>query len=428
MARENEQGQNELCAYVVAEGELTIAQLRGELAQTLPSYMIPAHFVQLEQLPLTPNGKIDRKALPAPDGKLSTGAVYVAPRNEAEQALAEIWQALLKAERVGVHDNFFDLGGDSIKAIQVMSRLQARGMKLEMKHLFRFPALEDAARQITEAVTSASQETVEGEVALTPIQRWFFEASFTDAHHWNQSVMLHSDSGFDERIVRDVWTKLTGHHDALRTVYRSEAEGVTAWNRGLQAEGFTLTVMDLTEESDPAPRVEEEATRVQSSLNLSEGPLVGLGLFRTAEGDHLLIAIHHLVVDGVSWRILLEDFAQGYAQAAQGEAIMLPEKTTSYQAWSQGLQEYAQSKGLSREREYWSRMEELQLQPLPQDGIVNERLVGEMTSVSVELTEEETTRLVKEGPACISDRDQRYAADGAWESARRMERPEASGR
>ena len=130
--------------------------------------------------------------------------------------------------------------------------------------------------------------------------------------------------------------------------------------------------MDLTEESDPASRVEEEATRVQSSLNLSEGPLVGLGLFRTAEGDHLLIAIHHLVVDGVSWRILLEDFAQGYAQAEQGEAIMLPEKTTSYQAWSTGLQQYAQSKGLSRERDYWSRMEELQLKPLPQDGIVSD--------------------------------------------------------
>ena len=100
----------------------------------------------------------------------------------------------------------------------------------------------------------------------------------------------------------------------------------------------------------------------------------------------------------MSWRILLEDFAQGYAQAKQGEAIVLPEKTTSYQAWSTELQKYAQSKGLSREREYRSRMEELRLQPLPQDGIVNERLVGEMTSVSVELTKKRLTRLVKEAP------------------------------
>ena len=276
MAHENEQGQNELCAYVVAEGELTIAQLRGELSQTLPSYMIPAHFVQLEKLPLTPNGKIDRKALPAPDGKLSTGVAFVAPRNETEQALAEIWQALLKAERVGVYDNFFDLGGDSIKAIQVMSRLHARGLKLEMRQLFQFPILGEAALQIRVAETRASQEPVEGEVGLIPIQRWFFEAAFRDAHHWNQSVMLHSDSGFDERIVRDVWTKLTGHHDALRTVYRNEAGGVMAWNRGLQEEGFRLTVMDLTEESDPAPRVEAgsdaSAKQPESQRRSASGP------------------------------------------------------------------------------------------------------------------------------------------------------------
>ena len=177
-ARENEQGQNELIAYMVAEEELTVAQLREALSQALPSYMIPAHFVQLEQLPLTPNGKIDRKALPLPDGKLSTGVVYVAPRNETEQALAEIWQGLLKAERVGVHDNFFELGGDSIKAIQVMSRLQARGWKLEMKHLFQHPTLAEAAKQIRAVGIQVSQEPVEGEVGLIPIQHWFFEQSF----------------------------------------------------------------------------------------------------------------------------------------------------------------------------------------------------------------------------------------------------------
>ena len=123
LARENEQGQNELCAYVVAEEELTVSQLRGTLAQTLPSYMIPAYFVQLEQLPLTPNGKIDRKALPAPDGKLSTGFVYVAPRSETEQSLAEIWQELLGAAQVGAQDNFFDLGGHSLRAMTLVSRI-----------------------------------------------------------------------------------------------------------------------------------------------------------------------------------------------------------------------------------------------------------------------------------------------------------------
>ena len=120
-------------------------------------------------------------------------------------------------------------------------------------------------------------------MGLIPIQRWFFEQSFEEAHHWNQSVMLHSENGFDESLVREVWAKLIEHHDALRTVYRNEAHSVKGWNRGSKEEAFRLTVLDLTAESDPASRIEEEATKVQQSLHLSEGPLVGLGLFRTAK-------------------------------------------------------------------------------------------------------------------------------------------------
>ena len=156
MARENEQGQNELCAYVVAEGELTIAQLRGELAQTLPSYMIPAHFVQLEKLPLTPNGKIDRKALPAPDGKLSTGVAYVAPRSETEQALAEIWQELLGAAQVGAQDNFFDLGGHSLRAMTLVSRIhQQFEVEVSLRDVFGHPTLEGLAAVIAAQAKSA---------------------------------------------------------------------------------------------------------------------------------------------------------------------------------------------------------------------------------------------------------------------------------
>ena len=156
MARENEQGQNELCAYVVAEGEQTVAQFRGELAQTLPSYMIPAHFVQLEKLPLTPNGKIDRKALPAPDGKLSTGVAYVAPRSETEQALAEIWQEILGAAQVGVQDNFFDLGGHSLRAMTLVSHIhQQFEVEVSLRDVFGHPTLEALATVIAGQEKSA---------------------------------------------------------------------------------------------------------------------------------------------------------------------------------------------------------------------------------------------------------------------------------
>ena len=156
VARANEQGQHELCAYVVAENELTVAQIRGELTKTLPSYMIPSHVMQLDKLPLTPNGKIDRKALPAPEGKLSSGVDYVAPRNETEQRLAEIWQAILHVTEVGVHDHFFDLGGHSLRAMTLVSQIHRQfEVVVSLRDVFQHPTLEAMAKIIASSETSA---------------------------------------------------------------------------------------------------------------------------------------------------------------------------------------------------------------------------------------------------------------------------------
>ncbi|MCP3810730.1 phosphopantetheine-binding protein, partial [Paenibacillus sp. Lou8.1] len=139
MARTDETGQTQLVAYYVASQELGAGELRQELGQELPSYMVPSYFIWLEQMPLTPNGKIDRKSLPAPEGGLQSGADYAAPRTVTERALVAIWQSVLGVPIVGILDNFFDLGGDSIKAIQIVSRAFQAGYKLDMKDLFRYP-------------------------------------------------------------------------------------------------------------------------------------------------------------------------------------------------------------------------------------------------------------------------------------------------
>ncbi|MFS8215895.1 phosphopantetheine-binding protein, partial [Paenibacillus sp. S29] len=139
MARTDETGQTQLVAYYVASQELGVGELRQELGQELPSYMVPSYFIWLEQMPLTPNGKIDRKSLPAPEGSLQSGADYAAPRTVTERALVAIWQSVLGVPTVGILDNFFDLGGDSIKAIQIVSRAFQAGYKLDMKDLFRYP-------------------------------------------------------------------------------------------------------------------------------------------------------------------------------------------------------------------------------------------------------------------------------------------------
>ncbi|MDY8120904.1 amino acid adenylation domain-containing protein, partial [Paenibacillus polymyxa] len=395
IAREGKSGQ-ELCAYLVAGRPLTLGELRSALAQKLPNYMIPAHFVQLSRMPLTPNDKIDRKALPAPEGNALTGGAYVAPRNEAERTLADVWQAVLNADRVGVTDHFFELGGDSIKSIQVSSRLHQAGYKLEIRDLFKYPTISQLSLHVKPIGRTIDQGEITGETALTPIQHWFFESSFADPHHFNQSVMLYRKERFDEETVRQVLQKLAEHHDALRMVFRKTEQGFSARTRAIQEGGlFTLDVFDFKDAENTAQAVEAKATDIQAGIDLENGPLVKAGLFRCADGDHLLLAVHHAVVDGVSWRILMEDFALGYEQAGKSEEIRFPAKTDAYRTWSEQLAAYAQSPEMAKERAYWQAVEQIAVPAVPKDLEADVTTQQDSESLFVRLTPEETELLLK---------------------------------
>ncbi|MGQ3482117.1 amino acid adenylation domain-containing protein, partial [Paenibacillus sp. TY11] len=371
--------------------------------EKLPHYMVPSYFVQLESMPLTPNGKIDRKALPAPEGSLQSEGDYIEPRTALEQMLVSVWQSVLGTKRVGILDNFFDLGGDSIKAIQVSSRLLQAGYKLEMKDLFQYPSVSLLSGHVHKVSRTVDQQVVSGAVQLTPIQQWFFGLSSAEPHYFNQSVMLYRAQGFDGTALRQTVVKITEHHDALRTVFRQTEQGYEAWNRGLnEGELYSLDIVDLTNVADPEvmmTAMEAKANAIQSSIRLDEGPLLKLGLFHCADGDHLLIAVHHLVVDGISWRIVFEDFATGYEQAVQGEAIRLPYKTDSFSAWAECLSRYANSPAMESEREYWQNLAQTELASLPKD---HERAEGQHSllrdseTVTVAWSEQETRLLLQE--------------------------------
>ncbi len=234
MALDDEQGQKFLCAYLLLDQDLTVTELRAHASEDLPAYMIPSHYVRLEQMPMTSNGKVDRKALQKPEGGLKTGAEYIAPRNELEEKLVHIWQEVLGSDRIGIRDNFFDLGGDSIKGIQVASRLFNHGLQLEMKDLFRYPSIEELSGLVALVKRQISQETVTGEVRLTPIQQWFFDQRFANQHHWNQSVMLLKSDGFDSLALEKALQDLVQHHDALRMVYDEKDGRILQFNRGLE--------------------------------------------------------------------------------------------------------------------------------------------------------------------------------------------------
>ncbi|MFD2413389.1 amino acid adenylation domain-containing protein, partial [Paenibacillus rhizoplanae] len=397
IARKDEQGEAYLCAYVVSVEAFEASELRSYLKRSLPEYMVPPYLVEVERIPLTANGKVDRKALPEPQGLVQAGNEYIAPRSETEAKLAAIWQNVLGlSQPVGIRDNFFEQGGDSIKAIQIVSRLGSEGLKLVVRDMFTHPTIEEVSRYIQTKLQAAAEEAaVEGEVALSPIQHWFFEQDFSQSHHWNQAMMLYHPDGFREAIVEEVVVKLTEHHDALRMVYKQDTGKIVQMNRGTEDQAFRLQVFDVSGEADVSAAVERKATQVQQAMNLETGPLMQLGLFRTGSGDHLLIAIHHLVVDGVSWRILLEDFAAGYEQRLHGEPVALPGKTHSYRTWSGRIGNYAQSRKLLREAAYWRQEEGAKVKPLPKDGESGGvRTIGSSTSLAISLSETETKNLL----------------------------------
>ncbi|PPA82420.1 non-ribosomal peptide synthetase [Brevibacillus laterosporus] len=397
LARQDEQGQSYLCAYLVVTDDWTVAELRKHIGKTLPDYMIPAYFIELEEFPLTPSGKVNKKALPEPDGQIQTGVEYVEATTEVQKILVEVWQEVLRVERIGIYDNFFELGGDSIKAIQITARLRRYHRKLEISHLFKHPTIAELAPWIQTSQALIEQGTVEGEVMLTPIQKAFFEENQEQPHHFNQDSLLYSSNGWNQDAIEKVFEKLTEHHDALRMVYPHTEDKVTQINRGLEEKAFTLQVFDFTQEptDTQTTKIEQIATQLQAGFDLEKGPLVRLGLFTTKAGDYLLIVIHHLVIDGVSWRILLEDFHTAYQQVIQGQAIVLPEKTTSFKTWSERLNEYANSHVLLHEIPYWKQMEEISIAPLPKKGNNDGRYyVKDSEYATMSLTEEETQNLL----------------------------------
>ena len=352
VAHEGESG-TRLIAYLVPSPGVSSdlhAPLQDWLKQSLPEYMVPAQWVTLEGLPLTPNGKLDRKALPVPQMEASQ-AQYVAPRSELEQRLAAIWQDVLKVSPIGVTDNFFELGGDSIISIQVVSRARQAGIRFTPKELFQHQTVQGLASvaQLGEGAVQIDQGPVVGEGVLLPIHRSFFDTDIPERHHWNQSVLLKTTQTLDPVHLEQALQALLAHHDALRVSFTQQAG---EW----QAAYLPVTAQTLLWQrrlNDPQA-LEALGDEAQRSLDLNNGPLLRAVLATLDDGSQrLLLVIHHLAVDGVSWRILFEDLQKAYEQLQQGQPLALPAKTTSVKAWGERLRQYASTARLQQELENW---------------------------------------------------------------------------
>lgn len=387
-------GSTVLCAYIVPAEEFEAEVIKQALFKRLPDYMVPQFFVTLTDLPMTPNGKVDKKSLPKPDVNAEAGD-YKKPQSESEKLLVQVWEEVLNVSNIGITDNFFSLGGDSIKAIQMASRLHKAGWKLEMKNLFQNPTVEQVTPYLKETEDGlANQEAVEGEAILTPIQKWFFEQNFTAKHHWNQSFMLHAPGGLDEESVKVTLNKIIEHHDALRMIFSDHESEIVQYNQAKTSVDINVEIINFRDVIDPGRHITQLANDLQGSLQLSQGPLIKTAIFQTDFGDHLLIVIHHLVTDGVSWRILLEDFAAGYQMAIKGEPVVFQEKTTSFKEWGNVLNQYTRTSLFEKERDYWRKIESTVVPSLPKDNDVKRKLSKDTVALSVELTGEETQQLL----------------------------------
>ncbi|HKH48447.1 MAG TPA: amino acid adenylation domain-containing protein [Thermoanaerobaculia bacterium] len=382
-----------------------VPRLRAWLTERVPESMLPSAIVPLDTLPLTPNGKVDRKALPAPDSaRPELEAELVAPRTAAERQLAAIWCEVLGVDRVGVHDNFFGLGGDSILSIQVIARAQQAGLRLTPRQLFQHQTIAGLAAVAQNAETTTEEQgPVTGRVPLTPIQRWFFEQELEDPHHYNLALMLELREEIRPGHLERVTARLLEHHDALRLRFHREGSG---WVQENDPPGAPVpcSVLDLS--ALPAARriatLESAAAELQKSLDLETGPLQRFALFRcgSTEPDRLLLTVHHLVIDGVSWRILLEDLQTGLRQAERGEAVLFPPKTTSYRRWAEALAGHIPSE----EEAFWLDPARRSALPLPGDGPAGANLEGTARTVKVGLDAEETRTLLREVPEAFQTR------------------------
>ncbi|MBB4814892.1 amino acid adenylation domain-containing protein/non-ribosomal peptide synthase protein (TIGR01720 family) [Pseudomonas rhodesiae] len=363
--------------------------LGAHLAEHLPDYMVPAQWVLLEQMPLSPNGKLDRKALPKPE----VTHHYIAPQSALEQQIAAIWADVLGVEQVGVNDNFFERGGDSIISIQVVSRARAAGIHFTAKALFQHQTVRSLARVAQlHAVAVIDQGPVQGQTPLLPFQQLFFERDLPQPHHWNQSLLLTPRQPLQAARLEAALQALMLHHDVLRLRFSQHG---SAW-KAVHAEPASGLLWHATVPDTQALTARCEEAQRSLALN---GPLLRVLLADLPDGSQrLLLVMHHLVVDGVSWRVVLEDLQSLYRQHA------LPAKTTSFKAWAERVQGYAHSEAIQSQKHFWLQ----QLDGMPTDlpcrdphGARPGRLARTLVS---RLDAERTRQLLQQAPAAYRTR------------------------
>ncbi|MGO3168741.1 amino acid adenylation domain-containing protein, partial [Senegalia sp. (in: firmicutes)] len=388
-----------ILSYVVMEEgkELNISEIKEELREELPEYMIPHYFKAIDKVPLNTNGKIDKKALP--EIEYVRQKEYVPPKGEIEKLLVKSFEEVLGMNSVGLEDSFFELGGDSIKAIQVSSIVREKGYNLNIKDIMSLQTVGKicASKVIKKEIVEYSQDPISGKLVLSPIQRRFFELDLENKNHFNQSVVLEMDSRLKKDLLKKSLEKMVIHHDILRAVYDSD-QIVKLPNEVKDLLVFKEVIIAEVLEENIKEEIEKIIKYEQGTMDIENGPLLHSILFHTNIKDYLMICIHHLAVDGVSWRILTTDVFTTYEQIERNEEISLPNKTASYLDWVESLKKFGVSDEAKNDEDYWVNVvsegkitDELFSKPLAQNN-----LEKRISLSSFSFSKEKCTKMMKE--------------------------------
>ena len=401
MLREDLPGKPQLVAYALPRVETTTSEVLAHLSEILPSYMMPGKVVFVKEWPVTPNGKIDRKALKPPEFTNLKPAIF---NSETEQILSQIWAEVLEREVVHPEDNFFEIGGDSIISLQIVSRARSAGLEFEPKDIFEAKTLSrlaEVTRSLSKQVVKAEPST--GKVPLAPIQHWFFDRNLPHPHHWNQTIVLEVKEQLDLEAFEIALAKTISSHDIFRLRFDRDGEiwqqsySGSAGKTPLRVEDFAFCPFDRQ-----AELLEETLAEEQALCNLDRPPLLRVFYAKNLQkyGDLLYLIAHHLIVDAVSWRILGEDLDRAYESALLDRPVSLPLSTSSFRQWTTSLEKLADSPEIKADISFWQEQISLRDADLPVDRQVKEEnTVDSLAVKSLQISGDRTEALLTEATA-----------------------------
>ncbi len=364
LQEKDSKGEEILKAYLSTGKEVLLTELRAYLSTVLPFYMIPAKFYQLDTVPLTINGKIDVERLKQIAIELKPGEVYSSPSNEIQKMLIQVWQEVLSVEKIGIHDNFFELGGDSIKAVRVVAGMNNYSIRLNVKDVLINQTIASLSEQIdsNDRNNHYRQGFKTGTKKKMPMDNWFIQWMGQRPEHFNQSITLDLKKEIDISWLEKAFSYVIRHHDGLRLNYLKESKEII-FNQQHENLQFNITKLDFTHLSHAQKErvLARKGYDWKHSFNVSEDLLIKAMYIQWTETESkLVITAHHLLVDGISWRILLEDLYSCYTKLSQGVPPVLTLKTASLQDWTEGLEQYKLSDQYKDWLGQWTKLDESQ--------------------------------------------------------------------